>query len=832
MEQIQLNLGDTTTDNLYPALFQCFTIIICGYVAGRLNIVSSAESKGIGTFVGTFALPSLIFLSLARVDFSTVNWTFLLAILVAKGIVFFAVIFITLLVSKPTHLGRAGIFAIFCTQSNDFALGYPIISALYAQTHPEYALYLYLMAPISLAILNPIAFILMEIDKQKGQNQQADSQAKGLQSLKLLKQILKGIVFNPVLLMTILGMIGNVAFKHKISIYIEGLLEVFGQSFSATALFLLGLRMVGQIHKLKGPALVLPCVLIMVKLIILPVVMRECVSSLNAGTNESETISLSTYAFLYGTIPTAPAVFVFSSLYQLEIDLMASSMVICTFLSGPMMFLSAELISINKDYAAQMKKFGFDLSIVALLCCLWVLIVFVITKKHRRMPHRLTISLLLSQILLAVSVIWGGPHNTSAPSLNATIQQAFLSFSMYSCLLWTSMLSVGILMLQSRGPCFVVTLWPVLGFVAWGAPAVMVTVLLATKSSTENINSQATDAIRLCLLVFCLTVTTGCLIVYIRLRRRSALFASLSAEATTNFSPPEETSSLVENMEPTSQAQSVSGDTNAALGCYGTITASPSPSRQPNGCCSNDPDCENDLTDSNDIEDLGSNIRECACPSWRRAPDGACPHSRDVQRAAAALGLLPHELARARTAQLLKHTVLIIIYSLSMFIGITYTTWRMMLKDESGVFVEIEFLDVAANYGQGLVLFILFGVDPEEILVPTLRYLKTKWYGADTVILPPIEDLSFETKHVCDQFISHHLDRCRDAIAKDTRWRMRTYRGVFRGSCLVKWLIDCGLAKDEYEAVTYGRHLVDGRLIAHVSDAHHFTNSPMLYAFK
>lgn len=221
MEQIQLNLGDTTTDNLYPALFQCFTIIICGYVAGRLNIVSSAESKGIGTFVGTFALPSLIFLSLARVDFSTVNWTFLLAILVAKGIVFFAVIFITLLVSKPTHLGRAGIFAIFCTQSNDFALGYPIISALYAQTHPEYALYLYLMAPISLAILNPIAFILMEIDKQKGQNQQADSQAKGLQSLKLLKQILKGIVFNPVLLMTILGMIGNVAFKHKISIYIE-----------------------------------------------------------------------------------------------------------------------------------------------------------------------------------------------------------------------------------------------------------------------------------------------------------------------------------------------------------------------------------------------------------------------------------------------------------------------------------------------------------------------------------------------------------------------------------------------------------------------------------
>lgn len=46
-------------------------------------------------------------------------------------------------------------------------------------------------------------------------------------------------------------------------------------------------------------------------------------SALNAGENESETLSLSTYAFLYGTIPTAPAVFVFSNIYQLEMDLVS-----------------------------------------------------------------------------------------------------------------------------------------------------------------------------------------------------------------------------------------------------------------------------------------------------------------------------------------------------------------------------------------------------------------------------------------------------------------------------------------------------------------------------
>ncbi|KAJ0178353.1 hypothetical protein K1T71_006176 [Dendrolimus kikuchii] len=832
-----LDVGESTADNLYPALFQCFTIIICGYVAGRLNIVSSTEAKGIGTFVGTFALPSLIFLSLARLDFSTVNWTFLLAILLAKGIVFFGVIIVALLVSRQVHLGRAGIFAIFCTQSNDFALGYPIINALYLKTHPEYALYLYLMAPISLAILNPVAFVLMEIQKQREHGAvTADLETRSLCNLKLMKQIAKGIAFNPVLVMTILGIVGNIAFKHKLSIYIEDLLEVFGQSFSASALFLLGLRMVGQIHRLRGPALVLPCVLIMVKLIILPVVMRESVSVLNAGANESETLSLSTYAFLYGTIPTAPAVFVFSNLYQLEMDLIASSMVICTFLSGPMMFLSAQMISINKDYAVQLKKFGFDISIVALIAALWVFFVFTITKKYKRMPHRLTMCLVVSQAMLAICVIWGGPLNNYTPTWQTTIQQALRIFSMYSCLLWTSMLSVGILMLQSRGPCFVVTLWPVLGFVAWGAPAVMVAVLLFTKASASEIDTKAIDAIRLCVLVFCLTVTTGCLMVYIRHRRRGFQIVTTSAEVV-NSSPQEETSSLVDNVEPTSQAQY--GKSNN--GCYGAITTSPSPKKNVNGCCSNDVNCENKLVASQDIEDIGtSGSGECACPPSQahRCPGiaggagGGCPYLSELERAASHLGLLPPEQSRGRGGQLFKHTVLIIVYSLTMFIGLTYTTWRMMLKDESGVFVEIEFLDIAANYGQALVMFILFGLDPDEVIIPSIRYLKSKWHGTDVVILPAIEDLSFETKHVCDQFITHHLDRCKEAIAKDTRWRMRTYRGVFRGSCLVRWLIGCGLAKDEREAVAYGRHLLDGRLIAHVNDAHHFTNSPLLYTFK
>lgn len=131
-------------------------------MAGRLKIITNADTKGLNTFVGTFALPSLIFTSLVALDWSTVNWIFLLAILISKCIIFFAVGIVSLLLTRPLNFGRAAILSIFCTQSNDFAFGSPIVQALYHHAHPEYEKYLFLMAPLSLAILNPIGYIFLE----------------------------------------------------------------------------------------------------------------------------------------------------------------------------------------------------------------------------------------------------------------------------------------------------------------------------------------------------------------------------------------------------------------------------------------------------------------------------------------------------------------------------------------------------------------------------------------------------------------------------------------------------------------------------------------------
>lgn len=55
----------------------------------------------------------------------------------------------------------------------------------------------------------------------------------------------------------------------------------------------------------------------------MPLVTREVVSILNSGYNTSETVDLSTFGFLYGTFPSAPAVFVFATQYSLDIDLVS-----------------------------------------------------------------------------------------------------------------------------------------------------------------------------------------------------------------------------------------------------------------------------------------------------------------------------------------------------------------------------------------------------------------------------------------------------------------------------------------------------------------------------
>ncbi|XP_054266157.1 integral membrane protein GPR155 isoform X2 [Macrosteles quadrilineatus] len=754
----------TTLDKLYPALTQCFAVIISGYFAGRIGVVTEEQSSGLNTFVGTFSLPSLIFLSLASIELSDVNWYFLVAILVSKALVFLSVVLVTLLVSRPFSPARAGLYAIFCTQSNDFAIGFPIVVALYKTLHPDYVSYLYLLAPVSLVILNPFGFVLMEVSRHRA--------GEGAPSTwTTVTNIARNIATNPIVFMTTLGMIANILFKHALPKVLEDVLNVFGSAFTGTALFLLGLRMVGKVQKLHGFALLVPGILIAVKLLALPLVTREVVSLVLQFSqhNKTEVEDLSTYGFLYGTFPSAPGVFVYATRYALDVDLIACAMVACTFLSAPLMFASAKMvIASNLDPDQFMKTlslFEFDISVVASLAAIWMLVVFIVNKSYQNIHLRMVMYLVISQLVGCLGFLIGHIPLASAHYTHVAME----TVGDLSARLWTALLACALLLVQCRNICSLVRLQPVFLAIAWGIPMLAVSVMMVMArpqpdSTAEGYEFGRTQAaIVLFVLITSFIVTVGCLVLHQFYLRRQKQYLLLVREANDTIAQHHE-------------QQQHSPATNGGVA-------------------------------TNKMEDRVSinSVRGSVGPERQSSEERQLATQED---------------------SLLRLIVLLVFLACSVFISLSVCVWRVVMEGITGVYVEMLFLDTSLNRGQSLLVLAVYGLDSSAIFEPIISGVSRLWYGGEALQLPPWEDLTFETRHVCEQFISHHLDQCRQQVCTETRWRLWRYKQVFSGESLADWLLQHSVATDRPQAVEYCNHLVWGRVISHLHGVEPYHDKP------
>jgi len=193
----------------------------------------------------------------------------------------------------------------------------------------------------------------------------------------------------------------------------------------------------------------------------------------------------------------------------------------------------------------------------------------------------------------------------------------------------------------------------------------------------------------------------------------------------------------------------------------------------------------------------------------------------------------PEELTIVRDRddeyQVLRHVVLLLLLCMSMVVGFALCMWKLIMEEASGIYVELEFLDGALNFGQGFFVFAVFGLDAKLIILPFIKRWRKFWYGAENVVLPKVEDIPIETRQICEQFMTYHYEKCVQDLVRDRRWRMKRYRSVFCGNELVDWLILVGLAHDRGEAIKYGRHLLVGRIIRHTESEHHFFDLPYFY---
>uniref|UniRef100_A0A7N6B870 DEP domain-containing protein n=1 Tax=Anabas testudineus TaxID=64144 RepID=A0A7N6B870_ANATE len=423
-------------DKLFPALLECFGIILCGYIAGRANIITESQAKGLGNFVSKFALPALLFKNMVLLDFGDVIWAFLWSVLVAKVTVFVLVCVLTLMVASPdSRYSKAGLYAIFATQSNDFALGYPIVDALYQSTYPEYLQYIYLVAPISLMILNPIGFAFCEVQRWR---QASHPQRSTIGILGVV------VIQNPIVFMVIVGIVSHFALGQKIPAVLSEFIDGLANSFGGAALFYLGLTMVGQLRKLTRDTGVALILLITAKLLVMPLVCKDMVDILDVGVNSTSAnhTSLSNFAFLYGVFPTAPSVAIYAGHYNVELEVVTSGMVISTFLSAPIMYVSAWLLTIPlmdpTPLVAELENVSFNISIVSLVALVWTIMVMLLSRKFNRLPHLFALNLFLAQFLVCISMIlWNFLVKQDDNLIGKILTFTLLYGSLYSTYIWT-----------------------------------------------------------------------------------------------------------------------------------------------------------------------------------------------------------------------------------------------------------------------------------------------------------------------------------------------------------------------------------------------------------
>ena len=320
------------------ALGVTFLLIGLGYFCRRFNLFSSESGAGIGAFVGKVALPALLFSAMATVDFSSVDFRLIGAITAGKTLVFilallfgafmvsllrcFTKLSLTLSFATPTgaitakrgqRLQKAGIFGIFATQSNDFAFGLPVVKVLYPSLIP----YLLLTAPVQLLMLNPIGMMMIEIGVSREED--AAAAAAAVEDGRLstttsssspsscrkgactAAKVARSVVTNPLVFMVALGGIWNLAFSSTLPDFLDDLLHTAGEGFTATALFCLGMALVGNIEALRGRGLVQPAILSLLKTFVLPLIVLFILDVMFKDVPDD----LRAFGYLYASLPTA-----------------------------------------------------------------------------------------------------------------------------------------------------------------------------------------------------------------------------------------------------------------------------------------------------------------------------------------------------------------------------------------------------------------------------------------------------------------------------------------------------------------------------------------------
>ncbi len=327
--------SSSPTVRLFNALLVTMLAILTGLFSVRLQLIKPEDGdlKGMGFFIGSIAFPLLIFNTVATANIGAIDMGVIGACSLGKLVVLILTWLLTFVAYLPNRsrgqrILTAAVFAFFSVCSDDFAIGFPVIDALY--TEEDMSIYITGNALVGSFIFVPLTIIGLAVGGAlKG--------TEGLGCCRIMRSILYDLATNPVLVMTCVGLLlksilsSTSSIADKLPHPFSDFIDLFTAPFGMSALFLTG-------TSLRSPRVALWAV----GLVLMKVIVCAYLSYAFGTLLIPESRQLQDFTFFYGAIPTGSPPIVFAAQFDPDsAQLIATAVLFGLIVAGPVMFVTA-----------------------------------------------------------------------------------------------------------------------------------------------------------------------------------------------------------------------------------------------------------------------------------------------------------------------------------------------------------------------------------------------------------------------------------------------------------------------------------------------------------
>lgn len=308
---------------ILDVMLPVFGLLFIGYLAAIAGLAEEAVVQGLSRFAFTFAIPVLLFRSMARTELpASIDWGFLLSYYLAAFAVFAGGMAAAALFRRPT--GEHGLFGLAASYSNAVLLGVPLILTAFgdAATLP-----LFLLLALHSALLFTAVTLVMETTRHR---------VAGLRGLPAAT--LRGLVTNPILLGLVAGLVVNLA-GVGIAGPIDAIAETLGRAATPCAVFALGASLAR--YPISG-SLAQASTLCLLKTVAHPALVWLLATRVFDVSPEWTAV-----AVVMAALPVGVNVYLFAERYQAAVAPVASAIVLSTVTSLATVFALLSLFAVT-----------------------------------------------------------------------------------------------------------------------------------------------------------------------------------------------------------------------------------------------------------------------------------------------------------------------------------------------------------------------------------------------------------------------------------------------------------------------------------------------------